>query len=242
MRRAALLSVSLFGGLLVAQYLSGYLFLWSIGLPPWSATPFTCLQYLRVYRELAEVRERIAWTSIVSHALVITAGVVIAKPRKRSLHGNARFARPREIAAAGLLEDDGILLGMMGRRFLMLSGQQGVAIAAPPRSGKGTGVVIPNLLNWKGSVLCLDIKRENWTLTAGYRAKCGQAVLLFDPFAPNGQTACWNPLTYVAEDHGRRINDLQRIAEWDLSGSAERRSLLERLSPIVLPRPRSLRL
>ena len=95
----------------------------------------------------------------------------------------------------------------------MLDGQQGVALAAPPRAGKGTGVVIPNALSWPGSFVCLDIKRENWTITAGYRARCGQACYLFDPFADDGRTARWNPFHYVSPHPARRVNDLQRIAE-----------------------------
>ena len=95
----------------------------------------------------------------------------------------------------------------------MLAGQQGVALAAPPRAGKGTGVVVPNALNWPGSLVCVDIKRENWTLTAGYRARSGQACYLFDPFAEDRRTARWNPFSYVSGDPARRLNDLQRIAE-----------------------------
>jgi type IV secretion system protein VirD4 len=95
----------------------------------------------------------------------------------------------------------------------MLAGQQGVALAAPPRAGKGTGVVVPNALNWPGSLVCVDIKRENWTITAGYRARSGQACFLFDPFAEDRRTARWNPFSYVSLDPERRLNDLQRIAE-----------------------------
>jgi type IV secretion system protein VirD4 len=95
----------------------------------------------------------------------------------------------------------------------MLRGQQGVALAAPPRAGKGTGVVVPNLLNWPDSVICVDIKRENWRLTAGFRERSGQACHLFDPFAEDGRTARWNPFFYVSGDPRRRVNDLQRIAE-----------------------------
>ena len=95
----------------------------------------------------------------------------------------------------------------------MLAGQQGVALAAPPRAGKGTGVVVPNALNWPGSLVCVDIKRENWTITAGFRARSGQACYLFDPFAEDGRTARWNPFSYVSPDPQRRLNDLQRIAE-----------------------------
>ena len=145
--------------------------------------------------------------------MVLAAALALALPRRRSLHGDARFATRRELAAAGLFGDRGIILGRVGRRCLMLAGQQGVALAAPPRAGKGTGVVIPNLLNWPDSVICVDIKRENWTLTAGFRAANGQECFLFDPFSEEGRTARWNPFFYVSEDPIRRVNDLQRIAE-----------------------------
>jgi hypothetical protein len=96
--------------------------------------------------------------------------------------------------APGLLGERGIVLGRWGRRCLMLAGQQGVCLAAPPRAGKGTGVVIPNLLNWPDSVICVDIKRENWAQTAGFRAASGQACYLFDPFSDDRRTARWNPV------------------------------------------------
>ena len=61
-------------------------------------------------------------------------------------------------------------------------------------------------------MLCLDVKLENWTLTAGYRARAGQHCYLFNPLAEDGNTACWNPLTYVSTDPNLRISDVQRIA------------------------------
>jgi type IV secretion system protein VirD4 len=152
-------------------------------------------------------------SSGIGLAVVLGGAGVVVRPRPRALHGDARFARKSEIRAAGLLGEQGIILGRIGRRCLMLAGQQGVALAAPPRSGKGVGVVVPNALNWPGSLVCIDIKRENWTLTAGYRSRSGQSCYLFDPFAEDGRTAAWNPFFYVAEEPQRRINDLQRIAE-----------------------------
>ena len=140
--------------------------------------------------------------------------LALLAPRRSALHGDARFATRREIAARRACSArQGIILGPLGRRYLMLGGQQGVALAAPPRSGKGVGVVVPNALNWPGSLVCIDIKRENWTLTAGYRARSGQACFLFDPFAEDGRTARWNPFFYVSGDPRRRVNDLQRIAD-----------------------------
>ena len=73
--------------------------------------------------------------------------------------------------------------------------------------------MVPNLLNWPDSVIVVDIKRENWTLTAGFAPASGQECYLFDPFSEDGRTARWNPFFYVSEDPIRRVNDLQRIAE-----------------------------
>ncbi len=196
-----------------AQYLAGFLLLWSLHLNPRTASPLTVARYVHYYGNWKVIRQRAALSSAVGLAVVLAGAGVLLLPRRRSLHGDARFALQSEIRRAGLLGDQGIILGRLGGRCLMLPGQQGVALAAPPRAGKGTGVVVPNLLNWPDSLICIDIKRENWTLTAGFRKAAGQACYLFDPFAEDGATARWNPFFYVSADPLRRVNDLQRIAE-----------------------------
>jgi len=199
--------------LLVIAYLAGFFFLWSMHGDPRHATLLTIAQYGYYYGEREDVRRRLAGSSAFALAAVLLGCGALLLPRRRPLHGAARFATKGEIRRAGLLGKHGIILGRTGKRLLMLDGQQGVALAAPPRAGKGTGVVIPNALNWPGSFVCLDIKRENWTITAGYRQRCGQACYLFDPFADDGRTARWNPFHYVSREPSRRVNDLQRIAE-----------------------------
>jgi len=201
------------GALVLASELAGALFLWSMHADPRRATPLTLTQYGYYYGDRAEVRRRLVGSSGIALLLLAASLAAVLLPRRPPLHGDARFASRAEIEAAGLLGDEGIILGKRGRRCLMLAGQQGVALAAPPRAGKGTGVVVPNALNWPGSLVCVDIKRENWSVTAGYRRKCGQACYLFDPFAEDGRTARWNPFSYVSRDPVRRLNDLQRIAE-----------------------------
>lgn len=211
--RALRVLVSVVLALTLWQWLAGYVFLLLIRGHPRDATPLTIARYAYYFGEEPEVRKRIVVSSAGVLALVGGTGLVLILPRRRSLHGDARFASRREIARAGLLGEEGIILGRLGRRCLLLRGQQGVALAAPPRSGKGVGVVVPNALHWPGSLVCIDIKKENWTLTAGYRAHCGQAVYLFDPFAEDGRTARWNPFFYVSSVPLRRVNDLQRIAD-----------------------------
>jgi type IV secretion system protein VirD4 len=197
----------------LAAYLAGFFFLWSVHVDPQHATPLTIPRYAYYYGQRPDIRHRLWGSSFLALGIVLVSGTAWAWPRRRALHGDASFASRAEIARAGLLGAEGIILGRLGKRCLMLSGQQGVALAAPPRAGKGTGVVVPNALNWPGSLVCVDIKRENWTITAGYRAARRQDCYLFDPFAEDRKTARWNPFSYVSPDPQRRLNDLQRIAE-----------------------------
>nr|WP_238396122.1 type IV secretory system conjugative DNA transfer family protein [Xanthomonas fragariae] len=62
-----------------------------------------------------------------------------------------------------------------------------VVTVAPNGSGKGIGQVIPNLLDYPGSCLVLDVKGENAAVTARARRDLGQAVHVVDPFGITGQ-------------------------------------------------------
>lgn len=139
-------------------------------------------------------------------------------PQKRELHGSARFASRAELVEAGLLEADkpddkypSIIVGKTEDKFLLFRGQQFMYLAAPTRSGKGVGIVIPNCLHYRDSLVCLDVKGENFKLTSGFRARCGQEVHRFAPDDEEFQTACWNPLGYVRDDPRFRIRDLMAI-------------------------------
>ena len=133
---------------------------------------------------------------------------------ERALHGEARFASKSDLAAKGLLKDhdQGVVVGQVGGERIRLAGQQFVILAAPTRSGKGVGVVIPNLLDYRDSMVVLDIKQENFDLTSGWRKSIGHEVFLFNPFAEDRRTHRWNPLRYVSSDPAFRVSDLQSIA------------------------------
>ncbi|HST43604.1 MAG TPA: type IV secretory system conjugative DNA transfer family protein [Luteimonas sp.] len=139
---------------------------------------------------------------------------LVWRRRARALHGDARFANPLDLARCGLLGsgDDGIIVGSAMGRLLRLRGQQFAILAAPTRSGKGVGVVVPNLLDYRESVVVLDIKQENFGLTSGWRAAQGHDVYLFNPFAHDRRTHRWNPLHYVSDDPAFRVSDLMGIA------------------------------
>lgn len=68
---------------------------------------------------------------------------------------------------------------------------------APTRTGKGTALIVPNLLLYGGSCLVIDVKGENHDLTARRRASIfpGARVYRFAPMEPD--SARYNPLDFI---------------------------------------------
>lgn len=133
--------------------------------------------------------------------------------RDDTLYGNARFARLGDLRKHELLLDEptGIIVGRHGTRFIRIGKSRHVAMIAGTRAGKGVSIVIPNALEWLHSLVMFDIKFEGHGLTAGHRATLG-SVHLFNPFADDGRTARWNPLSYVRLDLRLRDGDINGIA------------------------------
>ncbi|ATW29865.1 conjugal transfer protein [Candidatus Williamhamiltonella defendens] len=94
--------------------------------------------------------------------------------------------------------------------FLASYGQTFVMLAAPPGTGKGVGMVIPNALTYPDSMVINDPKFENWHLTAGFRASCGQEVFRFSPEML--ETHRWNPLSRLNRDPLFRLGDIKSMA------------------------------
>ncbi|ANC52759.1 MAG: type IV secretion system protein VirD4 [Brevundimonas sp.] len=172
------------------------------------------------YRHDPEVRRWLAIGSASSGLVCLVLSAAALLNRRRPLHGAARWASASEQHRAGLRARQGVILGRAGSRLLVADGPDHVILYAPTRTGKGVGVVIPNLLAWPGSVVVLDIKRENFEATAGYRAEAGQRVLLFDPLAKDGRTARFNPLGHIDRDDPVAVLDeLQRMSVMLFTGS-----------------------
>jgi len=66
-------------------------------------------------------------------------------------------------------------------------------------AGKGTSIIVPNLLKHLGSTVVYDPAGENYKLTAAYRQKVlGQKVILIDPQGVTGEIShTWNPLLEI---------------------------------------------
>jgi type IV secretion system protein VirD4 len=204
-----------------AVYLSAVLFLLLNKANPRQAEFMSIVHYWDLYADDARLRKKLVGSMAVSALglLVVLPGALFAASRpRRPLHGDARFASVGEVARAGLLggskaSGPRILVGRYRGKFLALPGQLSVMLSAPTRSGKGVGVVVPNLLNWPDSVVVLDIKGENYDITAGYRAERRQAVYAFCPFDESARSHRWNPLTAVRTSPLHRIGDLLTIGQ-----------------------------
>lgn len=206
--------------LVAGEYLSGALTLALLGLSPGQIHWNTYLDYLHAL-DMPQVQ---AYTGRIKAAGTIGFGLpatlwlamlyFMVRTKKPSIHGDARFARAGDLGRHGMFKptDNGILVGRFKGKLVRLSGQQFVILAAPTRSGKGVGVVIPNLLEYRESAVVLDIKQENYELTSGWRASQGQDIYLFNPFAEDRRTHRWNPLSYVSKDPAFRVSDLMSIA------------------------------
>lgn len=170
---------------------------------------------------------------LVAIAAAILMSIIRAREaRNVATYGSARWAEDREIRAAGLLGPDGVVLGKFDRDYLRHDGPEHVLCFAPTRSGKGVGLVVPTLLTWPGSCIIHDIKGENWTLTAGFRAQHGR-VLLFDP--TNVKSSAYNPLLEVRQGEWE-VRDVQNIADIlvDPEGSLDKRNHWEKTSHSLL--------
>ncbi|MET1416784.1 type IV secretion system ATPase VirD4 [Roseibium sp. HPY-6] len=211
-------------GAIVGFLLAGAYVDFRIGVP---LDQFQLLDALRVSPWGDLINERY-WT----HVLLICGGGGLAgmigaialgvRPSLDS-HGSARWASLQDLQKNKLLSPAAKVAGPIyaktslpkGRgKFISSQDIPHSFIAAPTGSGKGVGVVIPTLLTYPGSVICLDVKGENFEKTSRQRKEMGDLIYKFAPFDEEEKTHRYNPLEDVAAlPEKRRYAEAQRIAE-----------------------------
>lgn len=166
-------------------------------------------------------------------------------------HGDARWSTRREAKTANLMQSWGVVLGKYGRPKssapILRTNEvdfSNILLSAPPRSGKGVGVIIPTLLEYPGSVIVYDVKGENYERTARMRKSLGDEVYVISPFDMDlehtpehghelhRKSHSFNPLIEIKEmeDLEDRLIALRGVTDALLSvagGSASLTSLLE---------------
>jgi type IV secretion system protein VirD4 len=162
--------------------------------------------------------------------LVVFALAGSRRSRESTAHGSARWGTTAELRQGGMLGADGVVLCQTSEarfaselddrgalkwkmrrrgRLVRHDGPEHVFVFAPTRSGKGIGIVMPTLFAWGQSALIYDIKKELWSLTAGYRRKFSYCWR-FEPTAPD--SVRFNPLFEIRRGDNE-VRDAQVIAD-----------------------------
>ena len=150
--------------------IAGLVALAGLGALSWDLSIAKVPAWLWYFRGDPQVRRWLGAGMLSALVCGLITVVAIAKGLRPPLHGAARWASEADLVRGGLRAARGVLLGRKNGRLLVAGGEEHVMLYAPTRSGKGVSVVIPNLLNWPDSTVVLDVKRENWDATAGFRA------------------------------------------------------------------------
>ncbi len=180
--------------------------------------PYRIFVWYAHYGTLPEARGvfRVAWALVATVGVTAALAVTMTWRRRRRLapsdsHGSAHWGD-----GTALRLPRGLLLGRQGRELLRVGGEGHVLTVAPTRSGKGVSAVIPNLLDYPGSVLVTDPKGENYAVTARWRRdELKTPVYAFDPFgvAEGDAAATYNPLDLIDAASAEAVDDARLIAD-----------------------------
>lgn len=161
---------------------------------------------------------------IAAAAVICMVGFIIISYRPHlTSHGSAKWATKEDLIKSGLAVK---LKHMSGPIFAKIGSPKSRGdfitshdiphsfICAPTGSGKGVGIVIPTLLTYGGSIICLDVKGENYRITSRARKELGDKIYRFSPLDENKRSHRFNPLDGMSKlPPERRFTEAQRIAE-----------------------------
>lgn len=160
------------------------------------------------------------------------------------------LASSDEKQGLGLFESKGVFLGVDERRPVFAPKAVHVITYGEPGSGKGTGTVVPNLMNWRGSAFVTDPKGELAAMTADYRRdQLGQEIVYFNPWGLHGlPNTPFNPLQLILDGMAASRSSesgAKRRSRWGEQASATgvdhgaRREIAdaEALARLIYPEP-----
>ena len=206
--------------------------------------PLSCLIWyfnlsdIKDYRVIFAIKKSMNafFDTLLFISFLLSIGAYFKKSKLTS-HGTARWITKKELIKTGYFHkgkdpySDGVILSRDEKGNTIIdNGNTHISVIAPTRSGKGVGIIIPTLLNWKGSTLIFDPKGENYEKTSGYRKSLDQIILKFCPYQI--ESISYNPLSEIRIKTLYEFRDAQIIADiltapepgkkrdhWDLSAS-----------------------
>jgi type IV secretion system protein VirD4 len=139
-------------------------------------------------------------------------------------YGDARWTSRSELKQMRI----GLELGLdpNTKRPVRIMPASHLVTIAPPRTGKTSGLLIPNLLvpdrgAWNGSAVVIDPKGEAYRATMARRQRLGRTVRCLDPGQIVGGTDRWNPLARVNPDDVLYLQRVARALLPDMPGGSD---------------------
>ena len=138
------------------------------------------------------------------------------RPERSNIAPNATWLSPDKVSQSAhwRFESGKIFVGQSNSTLLGIRDDRHLITIAGSRAGKGVSAIIPNLLLYPGSVLCVDPKGENAAITAKKRNALGQTVFVLDPFETSGLPgSSFNPLAMIDIESDTCVDDAALIAD-----------------------------
>lgn len=139
------------------------------------------------------------------------------KLKSTGAHGSARFADAAEHEAKGRFEAKGIYCGRTSDsdQQLYFNGHGHILTVGGTRAGKGTRLIVPNLLNnsFDGSTVVIDPKGELAAITHEARKEAGHKVFFLNPWGLHGLPSMGlNPFDCLDPKSPSLISDARLMA------------------------------
>ncbi len=115
--------------------------------------------------------------------IVIIGAYLFSKIKKKGIKKSSKIESGVE---------KGVVIGSTNNKLIIKPPEKpgNLLVVGAPGKGKSVNIIIPSLLNWEGSAVVLDIKREIYAYTHNVQEGKGK-VIVFDP-EQNGH--CYNPI------------------------------------------------
>lgn len=227
-RMIVAIPTGLVAGVLVGLMIGGLWLHWQLGTDMNAGHPFVLITDFPGLRLVGQDPWRSAYGIVLAGAVLLSLlAVAFTLTHRLTTYGTARFQTRRQIGRNGLLQPlgAGLVFGKLGkphRKGRFVSGSYDrfphALVAAPTRSGKGVGYVIPNTLLFPGSCVVMDVKGEIFEATSRHRQAQGDRVFRIAPFDFEHPSHRYNPLERISRimDTDQRFTELSKLASYFL--------------------------
>lgn len=227
-RMTVAIPAGLIAGAFVGLMIGGLWLQWQLGANINAGHPFVLVTDFPGFRAVRQDPWRTAYLIVLAGAaLLALVALVFSFTHRLTTYGKSHFQTRREVRKNGLSQPmgSGLVFGKFGKpktkgRFVSGTYDQfpHALIAAPTRSGKGVGYVIPNTLLFPGSCVVMDVKGEIFEATSRHRQAQGDEVFRIAPFDFEHPSHRYNPLERIARiaDTDQRFTELSKLASYFL--------------------------